>query len=811
MPQDEKLIFLPIGGNILYKSNQDSRSLRAVVITRNKKKFAEFRAQLSDGYGMEVQQWEPEEGINLDNDSELTDTCKAIMQSSSFSPHFILREETTLRNANANTDITTLSLSELAALELESVLHTSQLNVYKPQWTEASETPLGTDKKKLIGFTLRQYEKRSYGYIMRNGKDAVCEHGFGWDAIFVNAATNLTNEEFYIKYGKISARQHTISDFIETYLRYKDLVTLKHHHLKLTRPIDFGERYFRLTEFVQQEKHLSNQFVHQWGIEKLRNAMLNEGLFPKAAWSRPVKNYFSPPFSGLPLTAKKDEAEETIFMTHDMLHHLICDLICDTEPSKAHFNIYSAWRMTSEACTLVLADMLYADSLIKSGVDRTYVDKRIYPLFEAIMSAQKIPDPDKMRNEEKIKFIKKLLFANVRYALLGDDSEWRALLLQADGKISADHLSRLKAYKDHFGKFFIGDNAWTRANFDNMQKRHESLSEWVNNIGKETFRKANIPLLSDVYELLTPLKIDLDNYNNVVNAVFNAIFDTKIRPHLERDNVDFEDDTLLQSRAFRRFLIGQASLFSRYPTPLNLAHIKEAIFSRLKNDAPFSNTEQDEIRSSIKQYILGIEGLRLMSKEEALNAIDCAPVFPAVYISYPDMQKKYTTIENCVRERVESYMDISPSGQKKMLLILNQLEGICKTYKDRLNPQGLDVTLIASQATRDKIQAIDVLQSTLNDSSTPSPAKRLENFKHAFFGTQAGDEGVCVKLKKRRDSWLVSFVRSVLKLLRCENEASLDVLVEQKITTLESCRLFKIHGHKVAQNIHDILLNPAWR
>jgi len=607
------------GVNIVLRSNPDCKSLRIVIITGNDKKFKEFQSQLGDGYGMDVQQW------MLDESRSIIPTLEMIMSIRHFSPHFIVREETTLVSRKDNTDLTRIPLADIALRKLESVVHTSTLNVYKPQW----------DNCKLTGFTFRQYEKRSYGYISQYVNTAV--DGFGWDALFVNATTNLTNEQYYLQYGKKSARQHTISDFIETHLRYKALTTLKHHQLALTRPIDFGANYFHISKFVKDEKHLSNPFINDWKIENLRNAVINEGLFVKAAWSRPVKNYFSPPFSGLPLTAKKDAVEETIFMTHDMLHHLVCDLICDVIPTKNHFFIYCAWRMASEACTLVLADMLYADGLIKLGVDRSCVDKRIYPLFEAIADYA----------QSKIEFIKQLLFANVMYALLGDDSAWKSLLIKDDN---------LEAYKRHFGKFFIGDNAWTRANFDNMYKHENVLRGWIHNVGQCAFRASNIPLLSDVAKALEDLKVDCSIYENVVKGVFEIIFTTKLLPHLLEPSVKLEPDNIIQSRAFRRFIIGQASLFSRYPTPLNLDHIKYSILNCIQFDSFLSNEKQDEIRLLFEQYIMGIEGLRLMSRDEALNAVDCSAVFPAVYISYADMQKRYGTIENCVNECIKSYV-----------------------------------------------------------------------------------------------------------------------------------------------------------
>ncbi|VEB35933.1 Uncharacterised protein [Legionella sainthelensi] len=670
--QPDKLLPLKEKDTLLMRSNPNSIALRVVVITNNPSKFAEFKKQLGDGYGMDIHQWKTDQ--NTGTEESLADICQQIMLAQRYSPHFILKEDSTLVARSDGKDLTTLPLEQLKELSLESVIHTSNLKVMKPQW-EPLEFE-GKEQKRLTGFSLRHYEKRSYGYIQEESKIAPCKLGFGWDSYFVNAATNLTNEEFYEHYGKISARQHTISDFIESYLRYKTLLSLKHHQLPLSRPIEFGEKHFSVRQFIEQEQHLSNPHVSDWGIDKLRAAVLNEGLFFKAAWSRPVKNYFSPPFSGLPLTAKKDEAEETIFMQHDMLHHLVCDLICDVPlPSKLQFYVYSSWRMLSEACTLVLADMLYADGLIKSGVERSCVDKRIYPLFECIKKVQNVVDPKQMAKEDKIEFIKKLLSANSHYALLGDDSQWKALLTQSDGTIKEEHLLCLKAYKDHFGKFFIGDNAWTRANFDNMQKESAPLARWIDSVGRDQFKHAHIPLLSEITQEVKEQEINEQDYAEVFKAVFNIVFNTKIKPYLEHDSIQLENNEVLQSRAFRRFLIGQVSLIGRYPTPLNLDHISKQLFTRIQDQTPFSNQEQDKIRNLLKQYILGLEGLRLMSREEALNAIDCSPVFPPVYISYQEMQAKYETIANCVAETIyhhDGFDNQSPKLNRTQGTFFNQ-------------------------------------------------------------------------------------------------------------------------------------------
>lgn len=671
----DKVVKPELKNDILLKPSTTSRSLRVVVITNNDKKYEEFRSQLGDGYGMEVTQWKTDEKLNLRDEQTLSGLCADIMAGQQPSPHFILREETTLKSRKDGRDLTDVSIAELAKLTHENVVHTSSLTVYKPQWTGTGDKPSPQETKKLNGFSVREYEQRSYGYIKRNSGNLRSELGFGWDAIFVNGSVNLTNEEFFLRYGKKSARQHVISVFIETYLRYKALKSLEHHSLKLSRPIDFGDNHVSVAQFVRNETHMSNPYIAEWGIDKLRSAVINEGMFFKAAWSRPVKNYFSPPFSGLPLTEKKDEVEETIFMTHDMHHHLIPDLICDRELmlteaewSRETFYVYSGWRMMSEACTMIFADMLYADGLMKYGVDRRCVDSRIYPLFEAVKEVEAVKrgqsmlDPMQMQEEDKISFIKKLLFANVKYALLGDDSGWTDLISH-DGQVREEHRKRLDAYKAHFGKFFIGDNAWTRANFDNMQKNRESLKEWINSVDRNTFRQANIPLISDVCRALTGRGLDanaygglvVSDYQQLIEPLFDYIFDTRIKPHLQQTRVVQDDDEVLQSRAFRRFLIGQTSLFSRYPTPFNMKDIRNKIFARLRDPAPFSRQEQDDIRLDLEEYIKGLEGARLMTYEEHLNAIDCTPVFPPVYISYAQMQKEYKSIESCVKQRITSY------------------------------------------------------------------------------------------------------------------------------------------------------------
>lgn len=201
---EKELVIPALEIDIRYKPSRTNRNLRAIVITKNPKKFEEFRSQLGDGYGMDLVQYIPDNNIDFTNEQSMMDLCVTLFQNQAISPHFILREETFLISQNNYRNLTKLSLAELTELELENVLHLSVLKSYKPKWDVQDLNSFTHDgSKKLLGFTVKQHEKRSYGYIKpKNHQSSSCQYGFGWDALFVNSTTNLTNEEFFIKFGK---------------------------------------------------------------------------------------------------------------------------------------------------------------------------------------------------------------------------------------------------------------------------------------------------------------------------------------------------------------------------------------------------------------------------------------------------------------------------------------------------------------------------------------------------------------------------------------------------------------------------------
>ena len=79
--------------------------------------------------------------------------------------------------------------------------------------------------------------------------------------------------------------------------------------------------------------------------------------------------------------------------------------------------------MMSEATTMALADMLLIDALAKSNVEYNFDKRRIYPLFRDLHL-------DLSDADTRIDNLKRVIRANYKYCLLGDDSVYVQMLAQ---------------------------------------------------------------------------------------------------------------------------------------------------------------------------------------------------------------------------------------------------------------------------------------------------------------------------------------------------------------------------------------------
>lgn len=586
---------------ITRKKTTDSLALRVTVLTKNPFKKREFTKDLAEPYGLTVSFKDPTE--------QVTDqVVRSVLAQTAPSPHFIIREETRLLNGVTREPISIVEQPEDAP---NFVVNESTIAVWVPKWEND---------------TFSHFEKYTYthsikGFIDHTKKDKRTEEVYGWDHLFVNPLTGKSNQEADSSdWGKLSARQLVLSDFIQNHLFYERPQTLSHHHeLNPKQGVEFTSD-MAVCRFMRENRYLSNPHLDTWGLFEIRERILNEGVFFKSATSRPIKNYFTPPFAGVPLTAKKTDVEETIFMMHDLNHHNIPDLVFDGDGSDEMRNVYVAWRMMSEAMTLVIADMLYADTLVQTDPEnKKKVDQRIYPLFEALA----IEMPTKA-NREKI--IKQLLWANTKYAVLGDDSEWKKLLKPGSEKA-------LEAYKNHFEKFFIGDHVWTKKNFENMVASKERFTSWIELLGRDTFSSAGVYFLSDVVGKIKERGAHLTCFPEVVESVFNEIIETRIFPPATQ-KLAFLDEEERLSRAFRRYMIGQLSFYPHYRALPGVIERGRQLAKTVGQTRHFDARKRKEVYFQYKNDVRYVWGTNVITSSTAENYLQLHPIFPPVYINY---------------------------------------------------------------------------------------------------------------------------------------------------------------------------------
>ena len=172
--------------------------------------------------------------------------------------------------------------------------------------------------------------------------------------------------------------------------------------------------------------------------------------------------------------------------------------------------------MMSEATTLVFADMLFVETLRKSGYQYDWSKRKIHPLFldtglqPFVVGADNNSDnsantantttsdthPDSTTGVStsttniaaSASCFKKLLQANVEYCLLGNDKGWKQLICDhhREGENSVkeeddeanNKYASLTNFKTKYMPFFVEDYRWTSANYDNMSKSPDVYHRW---------------------------------------------------------------------------------------------------------------------------------------------------------------------------------------------------------------------------------------------------------------------------------------------------------------------------------------------
>ncbi|MBZ5708420.1 hypothetical protein [Nannocystis pusilla] len=460
-----------------------------------------------------------------------------------------------------------------------------------------------------------RYEHRAEGFVDRS-HGASEEAGGWWDAIFRLRATGLTYGE--MRERKQSSRDMAISRFLLDRVYYRRRVDLATTPRRPTRTIDFDDD---VAAFVKRSPWLDHPELARFGLDRALAAVIDQGVFFRAAQNRREKVYWWPGLNaGIPYTPKRDEVHEATFMMHDFGHFLLPDLVFTGTVTELGRRVYVAYRMISEAVTLVLADMVFVEALRRGGVDYDWTRRHAHPLLQATGV-----DPAEPAG------LRALLAANVGYCVQGDDSRWRALLAGAGASDAA-----LVDYQQKYAPYFVEDLRWTARNWETMTSRADEFARWWADT-------APLRALADLgLETVDAFAGEVaTGEGTLVDRVFARVMATRIEPAL-RGAVATASPAERRERAFLRWLVGQFGVFARHP---------EAPGARLARDrlttfvtahrGRLGSPEIARARAFYERFVDGLAEQHLASLDDAATWREVFALVEPFYVFYDGPREAY--------------------------------------------------------------------------------------------------------------------------------------------------------------------------
>lgn len=461
------------------------------------------------------------------------------------------------------------------------------------------------------------YEREIAGWLDHTRQPAD-EDVFDWDAIFVVGTTGLTYHQMRQRGLKNSVRDLMASDFLVAHLYFAERVDLRWSPLKQAQTVDFDQS---VAAFLRDNELVDRDAMAPYGLSALLDHVLADGVFFRAAENRRQRNYWAPGLNGgVPLTPKRDPVHELTFMVHDLMHQAIPDLVFTGVPAGAdralYRNVYSAWRMISEAFTIVLADMLFVDGLVGKGLDYDFTKRKIWPLFEKL----DVSFGDALQEQ-----LRRLLDANVRYALAGDDSELRALR-RSDVSVK-DFDEALDAYKGKYEGYFRADWEWTVTNFDAMAERSDVFERWGALATPELFAACGLRMLDDVVAELASR--DTSSLDTLIDTVFELAF-AHIAERLAPPATSDDETGILN--AARRYMTGQLLLFAAWDVLPSSRELGEAMSRTLRQ--PLQRETIRRLRARFAAHLDDLSERKLISDDDRRTWLGAHPLFDPSYVAY---------------------------------------------------------------------------------------------------------------------------------------------------------------------------------
>lgn len=486
----------------------------------------------------------------------------------------IMKEQTTLYVKNSNEVI---NFSDIKNYDGEIVLAVSELFVKKLDQNNNINT--------------ETYKNETTGIL--DLTKTFMQDSFGWDNYFINIDTGLSLYELNKKDLKVFSRQENLASFIVKNLYYKNRNDLNFNPQNQENTIELNNNVLSL---IENNKYINNQYSKDLGLVNLFKKAIHHGGFFKSPKNRREKNYWLPGLNaGIPLVKKKDEIHEITFMVHDLCHFIFPDIfISSTNKSgnnykNSEMKKYVKFRMASEAFTMVIADMIFIDHLVKSGYEYDFSKRKIYPLFKTLnLDSSNIED------------IKKLMLANWEYCSTGKIYKYLKLV-----KNKEDFMVAFEAFNAKYRAFFDEDYVWTTKNFENIFNERVNLFNFLHNENKPKNIEVN-------YTKDFEIKMMFDKFIEGLNYSGNT------------------DNYLNES--FTRYFWGQSYIFEKFNF-INETKLFKTKFYDILNEG---NIEKNfkKLRNLYNEYLGVLMSKKLINKDDYFTYQEIYPMFKPVYVFY---------------------------------------------------------------------------------------------------------------------------------------------------------------------------------
>lgn len=522
-------------------------------------------------------------------------------------------------------DLSDAEIHEILSRKDTLCIAREETNLYSEQ--QLSERNSGTFADNICHITVtflengavhfKKYDDKIHGFIFYDesflkalAKDGKEISTIWWDEIFYPEFADYSkNYKQLRKEGSLkSARELAISFLANDRFRLtKTRVSYQPESDKILFDQDIAENILA----DETLKAAEGTTIYNLIIE-----VFNQGVFFRPIVTQRDRNYWYPPFSGIPITPKRDNVHEMTYLVHDLFHQLFPDGLINFDNSNRHRIPYLINRLMSEAFTLVLADMIFVDSIQSLNYD--FSKRKIYPLFKKTGLDSTVAED-----------IKKLLFANARFFIFGDISEFQKLVGEC---------AELDEFVEKYTPFAREDLKWSSQNYQNFQAHPATdYNEWAKYVQKI------FPEMSGFSEKKST--------EEIFSKVFNTNW-TKIENVLCADQKrELADWKVRRSRGFKKLFAGNLGLWLAY-SPLKNSAMFDYVFSTLQKNV----LDIEEINQIVTVYERSLTFLRQTNRIDHNDFLTMKIIFPLfkphfVFYDLEETRDNWAELRNEVFEK----------------------------------------------------------------------------------------------------------------------------------------------------------------